>query len=97
MSPQKEGISRADLDGVSMRAQQPALPEIKRVLFIARRMLGRRVECIETVPLGLNVRPVCKGETHSAEDRNCAIEVQVCAGDGGDFAEDQPNEAPPAP
>ena len=42
--------------------------EIKRVLRIARRMIGGRVERIETVVLGFNFRAVRDGEADFAQD-----------------------------
>src|SRR6266576_3061909 len=65
---------RPDLDSRSMRSKQTSIRQIKCVLLVARRMFGRRVESVETMPFRLNVRAVRKGETHSTEDRDRAVE-----------------------
>ena len=65
---------RPDLDSRSMGSKQTSVRQIKCVLLVARRMFGRRVESVETMPFGLNVRAVRKGETHSTENRDRAVE-----------------------
>src|SRR5947208_1190225 len=64
----RRGFHRPDLHSRSMRSKQTSIRQIKCVLLVARRMFGRRVEGVETMPFGLNVRAVRKGETHSTED-----------------------------
>ena len=48
----------ANLHGGGMGAEKTAVPEIESVLLIARRMIWRRVERIEAMPLRLDIRAV---------------------------------------
>ena len=51
-----------------MRAQQAAALEIERVVRVERRMVGRKVERPEVVPLGLRLGPLGDGEPELAKD-----------------------------
>ena len=58
----------ADLHTRSMGPQQAAIGQIKSVLLVACRMIGRRIECVEAMPLGLDVRPLGQGKSHPPEN-----------------------------
>ena len=65
---------RANLHGARVRAQQTAIGEIESILLVARGVVGGRVQRVEAMPLGLDVRPVGERETHPAE--NCRRAIQ---------------------
>ena len=57
----------ADLHARGVRAQEAAIGKIKGVLLVARGMVRRRVESIETMPLGLDVGSIGNRKPHAAE------------------------------
>ncbi len=59
---------RANLHGGGVGAQQAAVGEVKGVLLVARRMIGGRVQRVETMPLRLDVRAIGEREAHAAEN-----------------------------
>ena len=69
----RAAFHRANLHRAGVRAQQSAIGQIKGVLLVARRMIGGRVERIETMPLRLDVRPIGEREAHAAENLDRAI------------------------
>jgi hypothetical protein len=58
----------ADLHAGGVGAQEFAGVEIEGVLLVARRVVGGRVEGVETMELVLDFRAVGEGEAHAAED-----------------------------
>src|SRR5947208_9083615 len=56
-----------------MSSKQTAVGEIKRILFIPRRMVRRGVERVETVPFRFNIGSIGQGETHATENCDSAI------------------------
>src|SRR6476646_2055032 len=64
---------RADLHGGSVGSQKSPIGQIKRVLFIAGRMVWWRIQSIEAVPLGFDIGTFGECETHSSEDLNSAL------------------------
>ena len=64
----------ADLHGRGVGAEQAAVGQIKGVLLVARRMIGRGVERVEAMPFGFDVRTFRERETHPAENADRAIE-----------------------
>ena len=65
----RRGFHRANLHGGSVRAQQPAVGQIKCVLLVARGMIGRGVERVEAMPFRFDVGSVGERESHAAENR----------------------------
>ena len=51
-----------------------AVGQIKCVLFVSRRMIGRGVERVEAMPFGLDIRSFGESETHSPKNSDRAIE-----------------------
>src|SRR5215813_1940226 len=64
---------RADLHGGSVGSQKSPIGQIKRVLFVAGRVVWRRIQSIEAVPLGFDVWAFSERETHSPENLNSAL------------------------
>lgn len=60
-----------------MRAQKPAIRQIKSVLVIARRVIGRSVKRVKAMPLGFNIRAVRDGESHAPENADRTVD-QLC-------------------
>ncbi len=65
---------RPDLHGRGVGAQQTAVRQIKRVLFVSRRMIGRSVQRVETMPFRFDVGSIRQRESHAAKNRDGAIE-----------------------
>ncbi len=63
----------ADLNTRSVRAQETAVGKIKSILLVAGGMVGRGVQRVETMPLGLNVGSVGNGKSHAAETAHSAV------------------------
>ena len=51
-----------------------AVGQIKSVLLVARRMIGRGVERVEAMPFGFDVRAFREREPHSPENADPAVE-----------------------
>src|SRR5262249_21902516 len=62
-----------DLHSRSVGSQKSTIGQIKRVLFVAGRMIRRRVQSIEAVPLGFDIRPFSERKTHPSENLNSAL------------------------
>ena len=60
----------SNLHSGRMSSKQAAVGEIKRILFIPRRMVRRGVERVETVPFRFNIGSIGQGETHATENLN---------------------------
>ena len=60
-------LQGADLHARGVGAHEPAIGQIEGVALIARRVVGRGVEGVKAVPLGLNLRAVGQGETHAPQ------------------------------
>ncbi len=54
--------------------RKPAIGQIKCVLLVARRMIGRSVQRVEAMPFRLDVGAFGKRESHPAENTDRAIE-----------------------
>src|SRR4051812_36140744 len=67
----------ANLNGRSVGAKKAAIREIKGVLFVASRMIPRRVQSIETMPFIFHVWAVSQRETHPPENPNPALQHLV--------------------
>ena len=67
-------LHHANLHRRRLRAQQLAGLQVERVLRVAGRMIGRRVERVEVVVLGLDVRPIRHRETHRVENIDCSLD-----------------------
>ena len=65
---------RADLHGRGVRPEQPAIGQIKRILFIAGRMIRRGIECVEAMPFVLDIRPFREREPHPTKNADRAVE-----------------------
>ena len=57
-----------------MGAEHATVWQIKCVLLIARRMIGRGVEGVEAMPFGLDIRSFGKSETHSPKNSDSAVQ-----------------------
>jgi hypothetical protein len=68
------GFHRANLHRRGVGSKQSAIRQIKRVLFIPCRMVGRGIERIEAMPFVLHVRTFRERETHPSEDAYPAIQ-----------------------
>src|SRR5215813_4782485 len=66
-------LHRADLHGGSVGSQKSAIGQIKRVLFVAGRMIRRRVQSIEAVPLRFDIWPLGESKTHSSKNLDSAL------------------------
>ena len=64
-----ERLQRADLHGRGVCAQEPAALEIQRVVHVHCRMIGRKVQRAEVVPLVLGLGPGRDREAQITEDR----------------------------
>jgi hypothetical protein len=62
------GAQRADLHRRGMRAQQPAILEVERVVHGARRMIGRNVQRFEIVEVVLDLGAFGDLEAGAPED-----------------------------
>ena len=56
-----------------MRSQKSAVGQIKRVLFIACRVVWRRIERVEAMPFIFNVRSIRQRETHAPKNLNSTL------------------------
>ena len=66
----------ADLDGRGVRAEQPSVGKVEGVLLVARRMVGRCVQRVEAVPLGLDIGAVGDRKPEPAENLHGTIHQQ---------------------
>src|SRR5205807_8453088 len=57
----------------SVGSQKSPIGQIKRVLFVAGRVIGRRIQSIEAVPLGFDIGTFGKRKTHTSENLNSAL------------------------
>ena len=57
-----------------MGTEDSAVGQVKRVLFISRRVIRRSVKGIETVPFRFDVGAFGESEPHSTEDPDCPVE-----------------------
>src|SRR4030095_9969175 len=64
---------RADLYGGSVRSQKSPIGQIKRVLFVAGRMVWRRIQSIEAVPFRFDIGAFGERETHSSKNLNSTL------------------------
>ena len=53
-----------DLDGRGVGPEQQVVVDVERVPVVAGRVVGREVEGLEIVVIGLDLRPVLDGEAH---------------------------------
>jgi dihydroorotase-like cyclic amidohydrolase len=67
---------RSDLDRGSMGTKKSAVGEIKCILLVAGWVIGRRVQGIKAVPLGLDIGAIGDCKPEPAEDLNRAIHQQ---------------------
>src|SRR5439155_10727233 len=56
-----------------MRPQKSSIRQIKRVLFIAGRVVRWGIQSIEAVPLRFDIGTFGKSEAHSPKDLNCTL------------------------
>ena len=63
-------LERAHLNRRRVRTQQRTFCEIEGVVHVHRRVVGRKVERSEVVPLRLALGPERDGESELAEDRD---------------------------
>ena len=61
------------MHGRGVGAQEASVGKVKGVLLVSRRVIGRRVECIETMPLGVDIRTIGERKSHPAESLDRAI------------------------
>ena len=66
----------ADLHGRRVRAQQPPVREVERVVHRARRMIRRDIERLEVVPVVLDLGTALDGEAGAAEQ---LLDTASCA------------------
>ena len=67
------GFHGANLHAGRVRAQQAAIRQVKSILLVASRMIGRRVQRIEAMPLGFNLGSFCQCEAHAAQRADSEI------------------------
>ena len=68
------GLHGADLHRRSMGAEETTVRQIESVLLVARWMIWRGVECVEAMPLGLNIWAVGQCKSHSPKNADTALE-----------------------
>ena len=54
--------------------QQPAVGQIEGIQLVARRVIRRRVERVEAMPFGFNVRSIGQREPEPAKDPDRLVE-----------------------
>src|ERR1700724_2772966 len=67
------GTHRADLDGRSVSAQEPAIQKIKCIRLVPGWMIGGGIKGIEAMPFGFNVRSLSHSEPQAPEDSDGLI------------------------
>src|SRR6266566_7112578 len=69
----RRGFHHPDLHSRSVRPKQTSVWEIKCVLFIARRMVGCRIQRIKAVPLRFQIGTFGEREAHSSKNLNSTL------------------------
>ena len=67
-------LHHADLHGRRVRAQEAAIGKVKGVLLVSCRMVGGRVQRVEAMPFGLDIRAIGNRKAHAPEAPNRPVE-----------------------